>query len=420
MNYNEVLKYLEKASVKGSVLGLSRIEDLLELLGNPQDKLKIIHVSGTNGKGSFSAMLSAILYEAGYKVGSFSSPSLVTLNDSFRLNCKIVSDDYFAEVLSEVIEKAGSISDSPTEFELLTAAAFQMFCKSNCDICIIECGLGGDTDSTNVIKKPVLSVITNAQLDHCGILGNTLSEIAAHKAGIIKQGCNVLYGGEQGEAYGIIKSYADKMKSKLYVTDKTEISGVRCDINGTKLSYGEYDGLQLSLVGTYQAENVANVITAVEILKKKGLEISKDSVYSGLANTEWQGRFEVIRKNPPVIFDGAHNPCGMEEAVKTIKSCFGNQKIAVLMGVMADKEYNLYADMLKDVTDIVFTVTPDNPRSLEANKLADYFNKKGICAVACEKFSDGLEKAVDYAENKNMPLVVMGSLYMYREFKDNF
>ncbi len=419
MNYNEVLEYLKNASVKGSVLGLSRIEELLELLSNPQDKLKIIHVSGTNGKGSFSAMLSAVLKEAGYSVATFSSPALVTVNDSFRLNCETVSDGIFADILSEVIEKAELMNDSPTEFELLTAAAFEMFYKNGCDICIIECGLGGDTDSTNVIKKPVLSVITNVQKDHCGILGDTLSEIAAHKAGIIKQSCDVLYGGERNEAYDIISKKAKEMSAQLYVTDKSRISGVSCDIDGTTLSFDKYENLRLSLVGSYQAQNAANVLTAVQILEKQGFEILRDVVYSGLEKTVWQGRFEVIRKEPPVIFDGAHNLCGMKEAVKTIKSCFGNRKIAVLMGVMADKEYNLYADMLKHVTDIIFTVTPDNPRSLDAQKLADYFNGNGIKAEAYEYFSEGLDNALAYAKNKNIPLVVMGSLYMYREFRES-
>ncbi len=416
MTYTEVLEKLKKASLLGSVLGLSRIENLLELLDNPQDKLKIIHVSGTNGKGSFSAMLSAVLTEAGYKTGVFSSPSLVTVNDSFRIDCESVSDDFFAEIMSEVFEKAEQMSESPTEFELLTAAAFQMFYRAECDVCVIECGLGGDTDSTNIIKSPVLSVITNVQLDHCGILGNSIMEIAMHKSGIIKNNCPVLYGGDRDKAFEVISKKADDLNAELFFADKTLLSDVNVTVNGTEFSFGNYKNLRLSLVGSYQSENAANVLTAIEVLKKYGFVIADDAVYKGFENTVWQGRFEVVRKNPPVIFDGAHNPCGMIEAVRTVKSCFGEGKTAVLMGVMADKEYCLYADMIREIADTVFTVTPDNPRSLSAVELADYFNKNNVKATAYETFADGLNASLDYAKEKNIPLIVMGSLYMYREF----
>lgn len=420
MKYKDVLEYLKKASVKGSVLGLSRIKKLLELLGNPQEKLKVVHVSGTNGKGSFSAMLSSVLKEAGCSVGVFSSPSLVRVNDSFRLDCKVVSDEIFADTLNAVIEKAENMSDSPTEFELLTAAAFEMFYKCGCDICIIECGLGGDTDSTNVIEKPVLSVITNVQKDHCGILGNSLSEIAAHKAGIIKINCPVLYGGERNEAFDVIENKAMTMSAKLFVTDTNKIFDEKYSVNGTVFSFGKYKDIKLSLLGSFQTVNAANTLTAVEILRRQGMEISDNAVYRGLEETVWEGRFELIRKDLPVIFDGAHNPCGMQETVRTVKNCFGEKKLVLLMGVMEDKEYSLYPDMLRDIADIVFTVAPDNPRSLNADILAGFLSENGINAIASGDFSDGLRMALQYSEKNKLPLLVLGSLYMYREFKENF
>jgi len=416
MNYKEVLKYLEKASQKGSVLGLERIEKLLELLSAPQDKLKIIHVSGTNGKGSFSAMLSSVLKESGYKVGVFSSPSLVTVNDSFRINCEIVSDTLFAEILSEVIYKAEEMDDKPTEFELLTAAAFLMFYKTECEICIIECGLGGDTDSTNVVKNPILSVITNVQKDHCTILGDTLSEIATHKAGIIKSGSPVFYGGEKNEAYDVIRGYAQKTGSDFYCPGSQKPENERYGINGTFFDYGRYRNIKLSLLGNYQICNAVNVIETVEILRKSGVEISDSSMYKGFEKSIWQGRFEIVSDNPYIIFDGAHNPCGMEEAVKTIKNCFGKCKTAMLMGVMADKEYNLYPDMIRDIVDVVFTVTPDNPRALEAKKLSESLINNGIDARPYDRFEDGMKDAVNYVRTKKIPLIVLGSLYMYKEF----
>lgn len=413
----KVNAYLKKASEKGSKLGLERIKQLLESLNDPQDKLKIIHVSGTNGKGSFSSMLSSVLNQAGYCTGYFSSPVITDVTDSFQINCKAVSDDLFASVMEKVIEKAENMQDSPTEFELLTAAAFQIFFECNCDICIIECGLGGDEDSTNIISSPVLSVITNVRKDHCKFLGNTISEIACHKAGIIKKNCPVLYGGENNEAFEIIKNKACEMSSKLYVTDFEKLSNEEFTLDGTKFSFGNYQDLKLSLIGIYQTLNAANVLTAIEILGERGLEISEQAVYSGFEKCIWHGRFEIMRRDPMIIFDGAHNPDGLELAVKSIRRYFNGQPVAFLMGVMADKEYALYGDMLKDTADIIFTVTPDNPRSLDCKKLCERFRKSGINTEFYENFSEGVGRAFEYAKVKGIPMAVLGSLYMYNEFK---
>ncbi len=411
--------YLKQASSRGSILGLERIKHLLEMLGNPQEKLKIIHVSGTNGKGSFSAILSSILNYAGYCTGYFSSPALTSAADSFQIGGSKVSEEIFTSVMVKVIEKAeemDSEQESPTEFELLTAAAFLMFFQCKCDLCIIECGLGGDGDSTNVISSPVLSVITNVRKDHCHILGNAVSQIAAHKAGIIKRGCAVLYGGEKNEAFEVIRNRASEMSSKLYVTDFQKLSGESFTLDGTTFSYGDYSGLKMPLLGKYQILNGANVITAVEILREKGFEISRSAVYDGLKSCVWQGRFEVLCREPMVIFDGAHNPDGMAAAVESIKYYFGGKPIVILMGIMADKEYSLYGDMLKSTAEIIFTVTPDNPRALDSKILCEYFRQSGINSEFYHDFSHGASKALEYAEKKKLPLAVLGSLYMYDKF----
>lgn len=412
----EVFLYIKKISEKGSVFGLSRIYELLERLGNPQEKIKVIHVAGTNGKGSFCAMLSSVLCKEGLNVGVYTSPYLLTQKESFRINKKEVSDEVFLSAMTQVIEAAEKMSDSPTEYELLTAAAFLMFYQNNCDFCIIECGLGGDTDSTNVISKPFLSVITNVQKDHCSILGNSISEIADHKAGIIKKKCPVLYCGEKNDALEIIEKKADAMSSKLYFVDRSSLTITKTGIDGTIFDFANFKNVKLSLLGLYQVENAVNVLTAVEIMRKLSVEISDRAVFEGLESCVWQGRFELIRKNPILIFDGSHNPDGMKYAVQSIKSYF-SVKPVLIMGVMADKEYSLYGEMLKNVSEMIFTVTPDNARALGAESLAEFFIQNGIKAVACENMNKALKLAVSYAKEENLPIITMGSLYMYREFK---
>ncbi len=418
--FEKVNSYLKKASSKGSILGLDRIKRLLEGLGNPQEKLKIIHVSGTNGKGSFSAILSSVLNNAGYRTGYFSSPSLTTPANSFQIGCKAVSDRLFASIMEKVIEKVeetNSIEDKPTEFELMTAAAFLMFFECKCDMCIIECGLGGDGDSTNIIHSPLLSVITNVRMDHCHILGNNVAEIAAHKAGIIKKNCPVLYGGEKNEAFEVIKNKALEMSSKLHITNFQNLSEEKFDLDGTRFSYGNYKNLYIPLLGKYQTYNAANALTAIEILRENGYEINEHSIYDGFKKCVWHGRFEVLCRQPIVIFDGAHNPDGMTAAVESIKHYFSGQPTAILMGVMADKEYSLYGDILKDTAEIIFTVTPDNPRALNGENLCGFFKNSGICSEFYDDFSKGISNAFEYAKNKKIPLAILGSLYMYDRVK---
>lgn len=415
-NYKKSLEYLKTASLRGSKLGLERITELCERLGNPQNKIKIIHVSGTNGKGSFCAMLSAILRESGYTTGGFSSPALTEVTDSFRINGNEISNSDFAEIMEEIIPKCEAMDDKPTEFEVLTATAYQMFIRKNCDIAVVECGMGGDTDSTNVVTAPLLSVITNIAADHTAFLGSTIHEIASHKAGIIKEKCPVLYGGNNAEALEIIRETALKKKSPLTVTDKNRIKNVCSDIYGTSFIFAGFKEIRTSLTGTYQQYNIANALTAVEILRQYGLDIPDSCVKSGLESTKWHGRFELISENPVIIFDGAHNPDGIKQASESIEKYFKNQKIALLTGVMADKDYRLYPELLGKYISCAFTVTPDNPRALNSTFLADAFLNKNIPAVFFDDLNDGIKSAIDYAVKNNIPLIALGSLYLYKDF----
>ncbi len=415
MTYEEALGYMKKASAKGSVLGLERITELLRLMGDPQDKVNIIHVSGTNGKGSFGAMLTSILRATGYVTGSFSSPAITEVTDSFRINGIEISHDEFASLIGYIAEICKKMNDQPTEFEILTAAAYELFVRRHCDVAVVECGMGGDLDSTNVVASPMLSVITNVQSDHCAFLGNTISEIASHKSGIIKKHRPVYFGGDSAEALEIIRRQAEKMESKLYVHDISGFSSVRFSLSGLEFNwYGQK--LSVPLLGTYQLNNVVNVLNCVEIIRNIGLGINDLAIKIGLAETKWHGRFEILSREPLIIFDGSHNPDGINCAADSIGRYFGINKIALLIGVMADKEYGLYADMLGQYIDCVFAVKPDNPRALGADILADTFTKKGIRSQGFANLPDGVRTAYNYAKNKNIPLIALGSLYMYREF----
>ena len=415
-NYNGVIEYIGSIPRFTSKTDLENTRIILKHLGNPEQRAKVVHVAGTNGKGSFSAMLSYILRAAGYIVGTFSSPALTGVTDSFRINCREISENVLAWVMCDVIPAAESMDDKPTEFEVLTAAAYELFRRVDCDVAIVECGMGGDTDSTNVVESPLLSVITNVALDHTAFLGETIRDIARHKAGIIKEGRPVLYGGTDLDAFEVITAAAFEKNAPLSVTDQMRTLGTSTGINGTEVEFDGFGKARVPLIGTYQIYNIANVLTAVELLRREGLEISDDAVRKGLSETRWHGRFELLREEPAVIFDGAHNPDGIRQAAASIRHCFGGGKVALLCGVMADKEYGLYPSILGQYVSRAFTVKPDNPRALDSSVLAYEFTRAGIDAFSFDDLGKGVKAAYKYAKESGQPLVALGSLYMYKEF----
>ncbi|WP_303789444.1 folylpolyglutamate synthase/dihydrofolate synthase family protein [Ruminococcus flavefaciens] len=417
MNYTDAIEYMKIAAQRGSVLGLSRITELLGLMGDPQDKIKTVHIAGTNGKGSFGAMLTSVLKCAGYRVGGFSSPAITDITDSFRIGGEVISEQDFADLIGYIAPICESMDEKPTEFEVLTAAAFELFVRKKCDIAVVECGMGGDTDSTNVIKAPVLSVVTNVQKDHGAFLGNNIAEIAAHKCGIFKAGRPAYFGGNSEEAYEIAADTANRLGCELFIPDYAHFSWSddNCTINGTDLIY-KGQKLHIPLLGTYQFENAVNVLSCIEILRREGIDIPESAVRQGLEKVKWHGRFEVISKEPLIIYDGAHNPDGIRCAADSIRRYFGDKKVVLLIGVMADKEYGLYADMLGELADTAFAVKPDNPRALNSSALAQALTQRGLETRPFDDFDSGVKTACEYAEQRRMPLIALGSLYMYRQF----
>ncbi len=419
MNYNEALEYIHSVQWLGSRPGLSRTFGLLSALGNPQNDLKFVHVAGTNGKGSTCSMLSSVLMEAGYKVGLYTSPYIVRFNERMRINGVDIPDEELAELVEIIKPIADQMEDKPTEFEIITAIGFLYFKKHNCDIVVLEVGMGGRLDSTNVIEKSEVSIITGIALDHTSYLGDTVEKVAIEKAGIIKNDCPVVYGGRDDSAFAVISEKAKETGSQVVRTDIPSVDIKYMNIDGIVFDYNELEDIKLSLVGSYQVENALTVIEAVKILKERDYNITKENLYTGLCNAKWSARFEVLAKEPFVVFDGSHNIQGVTAAAETIKNYF-KHGVILLMGVLADKDFGDMVDLLSPLVHRAFTVTPDSPRALKSDKLANVFYEAGVCAYHFDTVEQGVASAYQYAKEKNLPLVMLGSLYMYGEVKNAF
>lgn len=410
MNYTEALEYIHSINWTFCKPGLERISELCQKLGNPQDDLKFIHVAGTNGKGSFCAMTESILRQAGYKTGLFTSPYIKVFNERMQVSGKMIKETELAEITEYVKPFADEMTDKPTEFELITAIAFVYFKRHNCDIVILEAGMGGRLDSTNVITTPVLSVITGIALDHTQFLGNTVEEIAGEKAGIIKENVPVLYGGKDTSAEKVIREKAKN--NSFYTVDHSLLKIREMTLKGTVFDFKNRKNLFISLLGKYQPENASNVLSAIDILKGLGFNICENSIVRGLSSTKWIGRFEILSENPLIIFDGAHNPQGISASVESVLSYF-DEKVYILTGVLKDKDYNFIAKELSKIAEKAFTITPENPRALSSKEYAEILEKEGVTSTPFETVKEAYEKAKEEAQKNNKPLIILGSLYTY-------
>ena len=414
MTYNEAIEYIHSINWAFCKPGLERIGELCQRLGHPEKELKFIHVAGTNGKGSFCSMTSSILSAAGYSVGLFTSPYIKEFNERIQVNGRNITDSELVEITEYIKPIADEMTDKPTEFELITAMAFEFFKRQRCDVVVLEAGLGGRLDSTNIISTPLLSVITGIALEHTAILGDTVEKIAAEKAGIIKNGVPVIFGGDDDAAAEVIKCAAKEHGSEFIRVDYGKLKNVKATLDGTDFDYGFYMGLHINLLGLYQPKNAAVVLNAVHALNKYcGFRITVSNIGDGLKKAVWHARFEKVSNDPLIIFDGAHNPQGIEQAVKSIKHYFGGEKICLLTGVLKDKNYEEIAKMLSTVSNRAFTLTPDSPRALAADEYAEVLSKAGINATACDSIEGAYRSARAEAKHLGLPLVCLGSLYVY-------
>lgn len=404
----------------GMVLGLDRMEELLRHLGNPQDDLKVIHVAGTNGKGSVSKYLEEGLSACGYKMGLYTSPYIETFNERIRYDGADISDEdleyYGQKVVSAAEAMVADGLDSPTEFEVVTAIAFLYFAGRQADITILEVGLGGIGDSTNVVKSPLASVITSISYDHMAQLGSSLAEIAVNKAGIIKTGCPVIANVPQRDAAKIIARKAYAMGSRLY-----DISGIRAAVSdetpfsqkvSMELYEKSYSDVEISMVGRHQAENLKTALATLEILRKSGaVKLDRKALYEGLKRARQPGRFEVISEDPLVIIDGAHNEAGAQALQETMAQHFAGKKILLVAGILADKEIDSIVKFLTKITDHIIVTEPDNPRKLAAEKLAEHVADFGVAAEAVPDVEAAVHRAKELADDYDV-ILFAGSLYL--------
>ncbi len=401
MNIQETFEYIHKVNWRGSKPGLSRTKELLSMIGNPHKRLKFVHVAGTNGKGSTCAMLANILQTEGYKTGLYTSPYIYVFNERMQINGENIPDEKLCEVTSYVREFADKMEDAPTEFELITVVAMEYFAREKCDIVVLETGMGGELDSTNVIKTPEVAVITAIGLDHIKELGSTIRDVAKAKAGIIKpEGRVAFYGGDD---------------DALEVIEKT------CEEKGCLLRFpkrGSADNLDIALKGVYQRKNAELVLCVVELLRDAGWEISEKSVRQGIATVKWPGRFQKVHNKPDMIVDGGHNPHGVKGTYDSLVYYYPDKKIHFIMGVMADKEVGKMLDILQPIAADFVTVTPDNPRAMKAVELADIIGKRGISAIAAGSVAEGVKVALSKAKEDDV-ICAIGSLYMFKEVVDS-
>lgn len=434
------IAYINTPRWQASRLGLERIRELLERLGRPQDRLKFVHVAGTNGKGSICAYLASILSAAGYRTGMFTSPYIERFEERIRVDGAMISPDELRDVTLAVREHAEAMAEEtgghPTEFELMTAVALEHFARCGCDIVVLEVGLGGRLDSTNVIDAPEACVIARIGLDHTALLGNTLAAIAGEKAGIIKEGSAVVSWPQESEAMAVIEHAAAEHGCELRVPDfaQLEEGAIRWEDGASpfrSFSYREWTDLRTGILGSYQPQNATVALEAVDVLRGRGWHIPDEAVRAGVARTRWPGRFEIVEggSSPDgfaIVVDGGHNPQGARALADSLAEVFPGRKPVFVIGVLEDKDY---PRMLEDVLPLgsaFVCVTPDNPRALPAHKLARAIRWTGQDLLGCSAcvnpvvardFEDAIRRARELADPDGL-ICAFGSLYSVAALKE--
>ena len=451
MNYSEAREYLKNVNKLGSILGLNTIKELLKRLGNPQNELKVVHIAGTNGKGSIMTFVQNILMESGYKVGRYCSPAVFNEREIIRINDEYISEEQSADLLTRIKEKCDSMYSEglphPTSFEIETAEALMFFKEQNCDIALIECGMGGETDATNVFEKVLCSVIATISLDHTQFLGSTIEEITKVKSGIIKENCPVVMSKQTGEAENVIKQVCKQKNSELIIPTEQDFENVEIDGLITKVTYKASNNkeyiLNLQALGTYQIKNAKTAVEVAIVLDKAltektnicdesdknngtgmknninniGNTIEKN-IKKGIEKTVWPGRMEVISKEPLIIIDGAHNPGAVLELRKTLDLYFTNKRITFIMGVLSDKDFSKEAEIIADRAERIITITPNNSRGLDGHKLAETLVKYNHNVQVADSLKQAAEESIDtIKENRADMILAFGSLSYLGELK---
>jgi len=420
MNYEESLRYIADTHKFGIKLGLDSTGKLLELLGNPQDSLNVIHVAGTNGKGSVCSFISNILKEEGYKVGLYTSPYLETFTERIRVNGENIPKEDVARIITLIKEKINiMISEgysSPTEFEIVTAMAFYYYNEQKMDYVVLEVGLGGRYDSTNIIKNPLVSVIVSISLDHIGILGDTIGKIAYEKAGIIKENGTAIVYKQVKEAEDVIKEVCKNKNSDYIEVNFDNIlvkkSDIYSQVYDCTIMDEKFENIEIKLIGEHQVNNSIVALNVVKFLRdNKNVKISNESIKNGLLTTKWPGRIEKIMENPMFIIDGAHNEDGAKSLRKSLEKNFPDKKLTLLIGMLADKDIDSVLKILMPKFNKVITTTPDNHRAINSEELKNRISMYVEDVISIENIEDAVKYTLDNAKEDEV-IISAGSLYM--------
>lgn len=412
--YTRSLSYIHSLLKFGTRPGLERVSALLDELGRPQDKLKFVHVAGTNGKGSFCTMMSEMLKSAGYKTGLFTSPYVFDFRERIQINGEMISEEELCEITADVkaaAEKIAKMDLQPTEFEFITAAALKYFADKNCDVVVLEVGLGGRLDSTNIIKTPLLSAIMSISLDHMAVLGDTVEEIAAEKSGIIKEnGVTVCFSRQDEKAEKIIRKTAEE-KGNVYIkSSPKDIKVLSCDLSGTKAVYRDME-IFIPLIGEHQVYNAQTVVDAALALNDRDLNISPENIIDGISKARIPARTELFGKNPLTILDGAHNREGVEALLSNLNKFLKGRKLTVIMGMMEDKEYAFAADEISKFAKTFSATLPSNPRAVSPKVLAEIAKNNCSDVFICENPAEAYREIYEKAQKDDI-ILVCGSLYL--------
>lgn len=417
MNAEQAIAYIHSVCWKGSIPGLGRTQELLEKMGNPEKKLKFVHIAGTNGKGSTAAMTASILSKAGYRTGLYTSPYIYRFHERIQVDGVEISDEDLTEITEYVKPLADSMAQSPTEFELVCCIAFEYFYRKKCDIVVLEVGMGGAWDATNVIEVPEVAVITNIGLDHTEYLGDTVEKIAETKSGIFKPHGHAVVYRSTPSVEAVYERVCAERDVSLRKADFDGLVLKAHTLEGQVFDCGSRKNLVLPLLGDHQLHNASVVLSIADTLIGEGWNISEQNICDGIRDVRWPGRFDIVCRKPLFIIDGGHNPQCIEALVKNIRDYLAGKKVVALTGVLADKDY---ADMYKPVMPLVdrfVCITPPNPRKLEAEQLARYLRQAGAQAQASESILDGVKQAMDLAGEDGVVLC-FGSLYSIGGIRD--
>ena len=417
MNAEQAIAYIHSVCWKGSIPGLGRTQELLEKMGNPEKKLKFVHIAGTNGKGSTAAMTASILSKAGYRTGLYTSPYIYRFHERIQVDGVEISDEDLTEITEYVKPLADSMAQSPTEFELVCCIAFEYFYRKKCEIVVLEVGMGGAWDATNVIEVPEVAVITNIGLDHTEYLGDTVEKIAETKSGIFKPHGHAVVYRSTPSVEAVYERVCAERDVSLRKADFEGLVLKAHTLEGQVFDCGSRKNLVLPLLGDHQLHNASVVLSIADTLIGEGWKISEQNIYDGIRDVRWPGRFDIVCRKPLFIIDGGHNPQCIEALVKNIRDYLAGKKVIALTGVLADKDY---ADMYKPVMPLVdrfVCITPPNPRKLEAEQLARYLQQAGAQAQASESILGGVKQAMDLAGEDGVVLC-FGSLYSIGGIRD--